>query len=115
VWKDKVVASFEALSRHVLGGTEENNDILQSIQVASGLKFEPRTSQIQRGNSNWTATSVARLEACWMHVTSLTAASAKKEASDAFYSNELQTWREIKSTVFFCFRTEATLRKNKLG
>ena len=65
----------------MLGATEENNDTPQSMQAACGTKSEAKTSQIQRGDSTyWKATSVARLEARWRYVTSLTAASTNRDA-----------------------------------
>ena len=65
----------------MLGATEKNSDTPQSIQAACGKKFEGKTSQIQRGDSTyWKATPVARLEARRRFVTSLIAASTKRDA-----------------------------------
>jgi hypothetical protein len=45
------LALCEALSGHMMGGTEENREIRQSIQAVSGPKFETRPSEIHRAAS----------------------------------------------------------------
>jgi hypothetical protein len=45
VWKEAVVAYFKVISRHLPGGTDENQEIF--IQDSrSGPRFEPGTSRI---------------------------------------------------------------------
>jgi hypothetical protein len=44
VWKKVVMASFKVISRHLLGGTEENCVKPVSQYPVSGLKIEPEMS-----------------------------------------------------------------------
>jgi hypothetical protein len=43
-WKEAEMASSEALPRALYGWTDENHEILESVYLVSGWRFEPRTS-----------------------------------------------------------------------
>ena len=45
------LASCEALPGYMIGGTEENHEILQLIQAVSGPKYVTRRTQIHRAAS----------------------------------------------------------------
>jgi hypothetical protein len=45
------LASCEALPGYMIGGAEENHEILQSIQAVSGPWYETRPTQIHRAAS----------------------------------------------------------------
>jgi hypothetical protein len=40
IWKESVLASFKAVSRHLSGGTVENHEERQSGLPVSGLRFD---------------------------------------------------------------------------
>jgi len=56
MWKETVAKQFYALSRHVLGRTEDGTEVW-GMQM-SGPSFEPKTLTFQEGRNadNWTAT-----------------------------------------------------------
>jgi hypothetical protein len=52
IWKEADVAPLKVLSQHLPGGAERSYKKPQSEQPASGPRFEPDTSRIQRRSAN---------------------------------------------------------------